>query len=66
VSAVKPTVVACAFVPDPDLPPDHQGRRVCARCHLVGRPGDSHHTMPAGPDEDARSLAAGEGGRDSP
>jgi hypothetical protein len=34
--------VAHPFVPDPDLPPDMTGRRVC-RCGLVGEPGDAHH-----------------------
>lgn len=47
------------FVADPELPPDMNGREVCARCHLVGRAGDAHHDMPAGPPEDARSRAAG-------
>jgi hypothetical protein len=28
------------FQADPDLPADHKGRRVCAGCHLIGRPGD--------------------------
>jgi hypothetical protein len=42
---VKPAQVAqCGvFVADPDLPPDMNGRRVCERCHLLGRPGDPHH-----------------------
>jgi hypothetical protein len=39
------------FVADPDLPPDHQGRRVCFECHLVGRPGDAHHDMPDVPEQ---------------
>jgi hypothetical protein len=26
------------FVADPNLPADHRGRRVCAACHLLGRP----------------------------
>lgn len=47
------------FVADPDLPPDMNGRRVCLRCHLVGRPGDAHHDMPSAP-ADVMSRAAGE------
>lgn len=49
------------FVPDPDVPPDHTGRRACAApgCHLMGEPGDAHHTVPP-PEPDARSAAAGE------
>lgn len=49
------------FDRDPDVPPDHQGRGAC-RCGLIGRPGDAHHTLPPGPDVDARELAAGEKG----
>lgn len=49
-------------VADPDVPPDpldRSGRRVCRTCHLVGRPGDAHHTMPE-PVPDVRQYAAGE------
>lgn len=47
------------FSEDPDTPGDPiSGKRVC-RCGLVGRPGDAHHNLPAGPPEDARSRAAG-------
>ena len=53
-SAVRPHL----FVPDPDVPPDHNGRGTC-RCGLVGEPGDAHHTMPE-PVDDAASRAAGE------
>jgi hypothetical protein len=49
------------FVADPDVPPDHTGRRACAApgCHLMGKPGDAHHTVPDA-EPDARSAAAGE------
>jgi hypothetical protein len=40
---MKARVVAHPFEADPDLPPDHLGRHVCKRCHLLGRPGDPHH-----------------------
>ena len=46
------------FRPDPDLPPDANGRHVC-RCGLVGEPGDGHHAMPE-PVADVRELAAGD------
>jgi hypothetical protein len=39
------------FRADPDLPADHQGRRVCAGCHLIGRPGDPHHDVPPVPEQ---------------
>ncbi len=54
-SAVRPHL----FVPDPDVPADHNGHRAC-RCGLIGQPGDAHHTLPD-PPPDARSAAAGEG-----
>lgn len=37
------------FQPDPDIPPDQNGRGVCRNCHLVGAPGDAHHTLPDAP-----------------
>lgn len=46
------------FTPDPDVPPDHNGRQAC-RCGLIGEAGDTHHTAPE-PVPDARGLAAGE------
>lgn len=49
------------FQPDPDVPADHQGRHAC-RCGLVGRPGDAHHTLPAGPETDVQQLRAGKDG----
>lgn len=58
----KSKVTAHVFVADPDVPPDHNGRQACHTCHLIGAPGDAHHTMPE-PVEDAASRAAGEGGR---
>jgi len=48
------------FVADPDIPPDHNGRRTC-RCGLPGEPGDAHHTLPEVVGQDARQRAAGEG-----
>lgn len=39
------------FQADPDLPPDHQGRRVCAACHLLGRTGDTHHDVQPVPEQ---------------
>lgn len=46
------------FRPDPDLPPDTNGRQVC-RCGLVGAPGDGHHKLPE-PVPDVQQLAAGD------
>jgi hypothetical protein len=62
VSPRQPTRVRLCgpFAPDPDLPADHQGRHACRHCHLVGQPGDAHHTMPPAPEQDVRGLAAGE------
>jgi hypothetical protein len=59
---VKPAshrVCGGIFTPDPDVPADRNGRRTCL-CHLVGEPGDTHHTLPETPRSDARTLAAGE------
>lgn len=39
------------FQADPDLPPDINGRRVCAACHRVGRPGDVHHDVQPVPEQ---------------
>ncbi len=41
------------FQRDPDLPPDRNGRYVCRAtgCHLVGEPGDAHHTLPDVPEQ---------------
>lgn len=39
------------FVPDPDVPPDINGRGACLSCHLIGRRGDSHHAMPDVPEQ---------------
>jgi hypothetical protein len=53
--AKKPTKAAHVFVVDQDTPGDPvSGAGVCARCHLVGRPGDAHHDMP-GPVPDPRT-----------
>lgn len=57
----KPKATPHVFQADPDLPSDHQGRRVCAACHLVGRPGDPHHLLPDVPEqEESRRRAGGD------
>lgn len=56
----KAAAVCGVFIPDPAVPPDHNGLQACVNCHLMGRRGDAHHDLPAPPAEDARSLAAGE------
>jgi hypothetical protein len=64
VVAAKPRRTPHVFVADPELrphPADLEQRGVCAICHLVGEPGDAHHTVPE-PTADVRQLAAGEGG----
>ena len=38
------------FRPDPELPADSRGRRVC-RCGLLGEPGDARHTLPDVPEQ---------------
>lgn len=60
-SVQKSAVPAHPFVRDPTVPPDHQGRYVCAapRCHLLGEPGDAHHNVPDVP-VDVQSLRAGD------
>lgn len=59
-SRAKSKVAPHVHQADQDLPPDPiSGDQACARCHLVGRPGDAHHTMPE-PVPDAQSAAAGE------
>jgi hypothetical protein len=50
------------FVPDPDVPADHQGRQACANCHLIGTPGDAHHTLPDVPEQAEHRRWAGEDG----
>lgn len=56
----KPTGAPHPFTADPDTPADPiSGVQVCARCHLVGRPGDAHHNLPD-PEPDAQSWAAGD------
>jgi hypothetical protein len=62
VSKPKTTVTPHPFQADPKTPGDPiSGDQVC-RCGLVGRAGDSHHTMPD-PVPDVAGLAAGEGDR---
>lgn len=60
-SKPKTTVRPHLFVPDPDVPPDTNGLGACAAqgCHLMGKPGDSRHTLPSAPD-DVQRRAAGE------
>jgi hypothetical protein len=48
------------FVADPDLPADHRGRRVCAACHLIGRPDDPRHAMPDVPGQAEHRRRVGE------
>jgi hypothetical protein len=48
------------FVADPDLPADHRGRRVCAACHLIGRPDDPRHAMPDVPEQAEHRRRVGE------
>lgn len=31
------------WVPDPDVAPDHRGRRYCRACGCPGTPGDARH-----------------------
>lgn len=56
------TRVCGPFVPDPDVPALTDNRGVvtqlgaCARCHLIGQAGDSHHTLPVVP---AQAVVAG-------
>lgn len=45
------TVPPHVFAADPDLPADHTGRHICAVCHLLGRTGDAHHTLPDVPEQ---------------
>lgn len=59
---LKPTGSQHLFTPDATLPPDQNGRQVCSTCHLVGRPGDAHHTLPVMSERDAQERAAGERG----
>jgi hypothetical protein len=49
----KTSVPPHLFVMDDDVPVDHLGRGACRRCHLIGRPGDTHHTMPDIPEQAA-------------
>jgi hypothetical protein len=54
-SRVRPHV----YRPGPADEADAKGRRACEDCHLIGEPGDQHHTLPP-PVPDVASLAAGE------
>jgi hypothetical protein len=58
VSAPKSKVRPHLFEPDPELPADQNGRRVCLRCHLVGEAGDKRHTIPPAPAEDVQRWRA--------
>lgn len=57
---MKPRSGPHPFQPDPDLPADHQGRKVCAACHLVGQPGDAHHDVPDVPEQAEHRRRAGD------
>lgn len=52
-SPPKSKVPPHLFVVDPDVPPDQFGRRACLApgCHLMGKPGDAHHTLPDVPEQ---------------
>ncbi len=39
------------FQGDPDIPPSLDGRGACSVCHLVGKAGDAHHTLPEVPEQ---------------
>lgn len=60
----KPGVRPHLFVPDPDVPADHNGRGACATCHLIGKAGDAHHELPDAPAWDVQRARAGEEGGD--
>jgi hypothetical protein len=53
VTKAKSKVPPHPFLRDPDLPPDVNGRYVCATpgCRLVGEPDDAHHTLPTVPEQ---------------
>lgn len=56
----KSKVAPHVFAPDPDLPhATLDGRRVCAACHLVGKPGDDRHTMPDVPEQEEHRRRVG-------
>lgn len=59
---MKPATAAqCGpFLPDPDIPADHNGLQACATCHLLGEPGDAHHDMPAVPEQDEHRRRYGD------
>lgn len=60
-SKPKTRVPPHLFVPPPPDEVDLNGRGACGFCHLVGSPGDAHHTLPDAPAEaDAGQRAAGE------
>lgn len=59
-SKPKTRVPPHLFVPPPPGEVDLNGRGACGFCHLVGAPGDTHHTLPEAPTEDVQRLAAGE------
>jgi hypothetical protein len=62
VSRAKSKVAPHPFVPDPDVPPDHNGRGACAMpgCHLIGEPNDAHHTLPVVPEQAAHERRYGD------
>lgn len=58
-SRPKTRVKPHLFQPGPADELDTNGRGACQACHLLGEPGDAHHTVPD-VEPDARSAAAGE------
>lgn len=66
---VRSAVTNCRFWTDPEIPPDHNGKRRCRRCGLMGKPGDQHHPtdfdlddLPETPEGDRSKEILGEGG----
>lgn len=60
-SRPKTKVTPHLFAADPHTPADPvSGDEVCRTCHLVGRPGDAHHTLPDVSEPDAQTRAAGD------
>jgi hypothetical protein len=64
--ARPPRTPAHQFVADPDLPPDHAGRQVCATCHKPGAEGDAQHpNQPAVPPALPERIAGPAAARDA-
>jgi hypothetical protein len=63
----RPRVRNCRFWADSEIPPDHNGKRRCRRCGVMGKPGDQHHPsdfdledLPETPLEDVTDRILGE------